>query len=223
MHSFAHAAILTRMITNGPLFRNIKRSNDFRNFVVRGDWYFGQVPSYRSLLTGALFDVASEHHASIGHLLLSRRSSSAQALLRPLVETALRVMWIMKCSDSQIDAIKNKRGKRDGWLDLAHTITEIESQYRSEKFLKKYFPNTDFLDDLTHGGMGLAIGKLAVLLDLQKESFEKDANFCIFTADRTLVLMSLAYFTNVGNKVHTNALSAYYAAVFDEFEHASAV
>jgi len=212
-------ATLTRMITNGPLFRNIKRSNEFRNFVVRGDWYFGEAPSYRRLLTGALFDVTAEHHASIGYLLLAGRSSSAQALLRPLVETALRMMWLMKCPDARIEAIKNKRGKRDGWLDLSHTITEIESLYRSEKFLKKYFPNTDFLDDLTHGGMGLAIGKLAALLDSQKESFESDANFCIFTADRTLVLMALTYFTNVGNKAHADALSAHYTSVYEEFEH----
>ncbi len=109
---------------------------------LRGSWE----PDARMALAMASFRLAQEHHSSI-HLLCSKgKNASARALVRPVIEAALRVIWLLEdASDPEITAIA-KKGRE---LPILGTLKECLSK-RGEPLGGK---SEGLLHSLTHGGM----------------------------------------------------------------------
>lgn len=108
---------------------------------LRGSWE----PDDRIALAMASFRLAQEHHGSI-HLLFSKgKNASARALVRPVIEAALRVIWLLEdASHSEITAIVKGRE-----LPILGTLKDCLSK-RGEPLGGK---SEGLLHSLTHGGM----------------------------------------------------------------------
>ena len=107
----------------------------------RGAWE----PNDRIALAMASFRLTREHHGSM-HLLFSHnRDISAKTLARPLLEVALRTLWIAEdASDQEIADVLNGRGTLPllGILNgcVSKRATSISGRFQST------------LHSLTHGG-----------------------------------------------------------------------
>jgi hypothetical protein len=93
----------------------------------------------------ASFRLAQEHHGSIHLLFGHNKSTSANALARPLLEAGLRTIWIIEdASDQEIKAIVKGRE-----LPIFGELNSRLSK-RSELLLSGRFQG--LLHSLTHGG-----------------------------------------------------------------------
>ncbi len=108
---------------------------------LRGSWE----PDYRMALAMASFQLAQEHHGSI-HLLFSRgKNASARALVRPVLEAALRVVWLIEdARGPEIAAVAKGRE-----LPILGILKDCLRK-RGEPLDGK---SEGLLHSLTHGGM----------------------------------------------------------------------
>ena len=108
---------------------------------LRGSWE----PNNRIALTVASFRLAQEHHGAI-HLLISNgKYASANALARPMLEAALRTIWIAEdASDKQISRLL----KNGGGLPLLGTL--IKSLGARGVLMNSV--TQEMLHSFTHGG-----------------------------------------------------------------------
>jgi hypothetical protein len=190
------------MISDGPIRRDAKCSLDLRVKISKLPFRATQAQP-RHFAAGALYEITSEHHSSITLMLLHRRSSSAQALLRPCIEASIRTLWLLRCvSDEQFDDFQ----KTQGWPGLEQIIGKVEGVYRKGGFLRKLIPKRDTLNDLTHGGFLTIADRLYPFMaknDAALPSAERAqeivAALCIRIADRMLCLAATAMHTEFGN------------------------
>src|ERR1039457_1716310 len=95
-----------------------------------------------------LLDAAIEHHRSIGALLMFGLSNSALALLRTLLETCYRLIWLGCCaSDQQARGITNF--SRRGFPDNSHITSDLVRKSKIPEF-KTMLPSLNLLNDFTH-------------------------------------------------------------------------
>jgi hypothetical protein len=102
----------------------------------------------------SLFEVTSEHVSAVCLLLLYSRTSSAAALLRSCVESAVRGTWLLLvASDNDVENVVAERGKDKGWPGLEQMMGAIEGHHKAGGLLRRIFTQTGALNDLTHGGL----------------------------------------------------------------------
>ena len=108
---------------------------------VRGSWE----PNDRVAFSMASFRLAKEHHSSI-HLLISNdKSASARALTRPMLEAALRVIWIAEDAGEQ-EIINLTKGR--GIVPLLGELNACLKK-RGEPMGSRF---QGLLHSFTHGG-----------------------------------------------------------------------
>jgi hypothetical protein len=104
---------------------------------VRGSWE----PNDRIALAMGTFVLAREHHSSIHLLFGHNKRVSANALMRPLLEAALRTVWLAeKATEEEINAFLKRERKLP-------TLGELK---RGLKLTGDY---QGLLNSFTHGGI----------------------------------------------------------------------
>jgi hypothetical protein len=212
------------MLDNGPIKRDVLRSAEFRKNVV-GIKLRQNECHFRTLTAAALCEIATEHHSSIGLLLNFKRFASAQALLRPCIESSVRTVWILRCAtQDQVDDVQLGRGKNKGWAALEQLIGQIEGTHKAGGFIRKLLPATSLLNDLTHSGMFQVAGRIGPVakkftpemsgVDLEQAT----AAFCIRTADRALCLGLAVIHQDLGDPAQSDEMMRLYAETVDSYE-----
>jgi hypothetical protein len=141
------------MLKDGPLRRDIYRVMEFRKDIkLSGNRW--TTLDHRRVYFASLYEITSEHVSSICLLLLFSRTSSAAALLRSCVESAVRGTWfLLVASDNDVENVVTERGKDKGWPRLDQMMGAIEGHHRAGGLLRRIFTQTGALNDLTHGGL----------------------------------------------------------------------
>ncbi len=141
------------MLEHGPLRRDIDRVLEFRKNIKPSAYKWTAV-DHRRVYSASLYEIASEHVSSVCLLLLFSRTSSAAALLRSCVESAVRGTWLLLvASDDNVENVVAERGKDKGWPGLDQMMGAIEGHHRAGGLLRHIFTHTGALNDLTHGGL----------------------------------------------------------------------
>jgi hypothetical protein len=146
---------------------------------LRGTWE----PNDRIAFAMASFRLAQEHHASIHLLFGNNKPSSANALARPLLEAALRVVWIAEeASNQEISALANGR---ESVIPLLGELITLVSKGSEITISGRH---RGLLDNLTHGG-----GKAMAAQFLGGEKLERlsaamiaQAGLALFAAGYTI-------------------------------------
>ena len=106
---------------------------------------------YRSRVAATCFAVSQQHHNSI-LILLSRNpplQATAFALLRPLVESVIRGLWLSHiATDTQVEDYVNSGTK----LDMASMMKKLDSVTELTAFQSIYKDNWSSLSAYTHTG-----------------------------------------------------------------------
>jgi hypothetical protein len=141
------------MLVEGPLRRDINRVLDFRKNIKPSN-YTWTTTDHRCAYSASLYEITSEHVSSVCLLLLYSRTTSAAALLRSCIESALRGTWLLLiASDNLVENVVNERGKDKGWPGLDKLMGTIEGHHKAGGLLRSMFTQTSALNDLTHGGL----------------------------------------------------------------------
>jgi len=141
------------MLAEGPLRRDIYRVLDFRKDIKPSNYTWTTI-DHRHAYSASLYEITSEHVSSVCLLLLYSRSTSAAALLRSCIESAMRTTWLLLvASDNLVENVVNERGNDKGWPGLDQLIGAIEGHHKAGGLLRRMFTQTSALNDLTHGGL----------------------------------------------------------------------
>jgi hypothetical protein len=141
------------MLEDGPLRRDIYRVLEFRKNIKSSGYTWATI-DHRSAYSASLHEITSEHVASVCLLLLYSRTTSAAALLRSCIESAVRGTWLLLvASDNSVENVVAERGKDKGWPGLDQMMGAIEGHHKAGGLLKRIFTRTSALNDLTHGGL----------------------------------------------------------------------
>ena len=107
--------------------------------------------SEKNTLISTMLFTAFEHCRGIHSLLKINNFASANTLLRTLVETTIKAIWLRHCANS--DHINNII-KQDQWKKVPRLINEIKphSDY-APTFLNTWQKLKDLFNSFTHGGI----------------------------------------------------------------------
>ncbi|MFP5235448.1 MAG: DUF6988 family protein [Acidobacteriota bacterium] len=140
------------MLKDSPLRRDIYRVLEFRKDVKPSGYKWATI-DHRSVYSASLYEITSEHVASVCLLLLYSRTTSAAALLRSCIESAVRGTWLLLvASNNSVENVVKESGKDKGWLGLDQMIGAIEGHQKAGGLVRRIFTQTRALNDLTHGG-----------------------------------------------------------------------
>jgi hypothetical protein len=84
----------------------------------------------------AYVDIALEHHEAISLLIKSKLFGSAFALVRPLIETMLRALWINAVA-TEIEIEKASRDKLN-FPSMSQMVKEIDKSYSTDTFFQSF-------------------------------------------------------------------------------------
>ena len=141
------------MLKDGPLRRDIDRLLEFRKHIKPSGYTWATI-DHRRLYSASLYEITSEHASSVCLLLLFSRTSSAAALLRSCIESAVRGTWLLLvASENDVENVGAERGKDKGWPGLDQMMGAVEAHHKAGGLLRRIFTQTGALNDLTHGGL----------------------------------------------------------------------
>ena len=106
----------------------------------------------RELIVAGFLSLSREHHSSIILLLEKGIYSSAFALLRPLIDSIFRGLWVsLVASEEEIEKIYCTEYKFE--TKTYKYIKEIDKYNLTSTFHDEYKQIAPFLHDMTHGGI----------------------------------------------------------------------
>jgi hypothetical protein len=159
------------MLKDGPLRRDIYRVLKFRKDIKLSGYKWTTI-DHRRVYSASLYEVTSEHVSSICLLLLFSRTSSAAALLRSCIESAVRGTWLLLvASDNDVENVVTERGKDKGWPGLDQMMGAIEGHHKAGGLLRRIFTQTGVLNDLTHGGLMQIAHRMEMIRPQWRRSF----------------------------------------------------
>jgi len=110
-------------------------------------------------LASALLYVALKHCEAIRSLVAEQNLASAFALMRPLMETTYRAMWIHRCASSEQ---VRKCMETDQWHSAWKLVTEVETTNGYPPLLSKVWSDSrEIMHSYTHGGTQTAFRHFA--------------------------------------------------------------
>lgn len=114
--------------------------------------------SAKTQFIGAMLYVAFNHCDGIQTLAQKRNFASAYALVRPMLETSFRAMWLHRCAtEEQIQSCMEK----DNWESAWDLVQEIEAKNENAPILSGIWRDVKpMLHSYTHGGVQNAIRQL---------------------------------------------------------------
>jgi hypothetical protein len=207
------------MLKDGRPKRNIQKSASFRILAAGGKLKL-RSPDPKHFYMAGLFDTVFEHHRAIGALLMFGLSSSALALLRTLIETGYRLIWMDTCASDQ--AVKRITGfSRRGFPDIARIISDLVRSSRISEF-KTRLPNLEILNDFTHSGATHIIRRFQ-RVGKKEACFEQDAFFCVHCSDYLLFLVGTLFYTAYGEPEYAQTIMQEYFKLLTTYEPPSPI
>lgn len=209
------------MLRDGPLRRDINRVLDFRAHANVSS-YKPKAIDHRRVYAAGLCEITSEHVSSICLLLLYSRLSSAPALLRSCIESAVRATWLLLvATEHNVKDIVEERGKDKSWPGLEQLIGAIEGHHKAGGLIRSIFTQTGFLNDFTHGGL-MQIGQ-RMAPHIGHDLGPTVNRICIRNAMNALSLCTSALYVD-GNDLHALVtVTQLSVEVFASFETAGDV
>jgi hypothetical protein len=206
------------MLPDGPLRRDIHRVIDFRVTTKIVD-YKPQAVDHRQIFAASLLEITSEHASSICLLLLYARLSSATALIRCCIESAVRATWILLvATEETAENISVGRGKNKGWPGLEQMIGAIEAHHKAGGLLRRIFTETGSLNDFTHGGVMQISQRFAPYIE---QDIGLIANrICLRNAVNSLALVTCAFHLKANDHSALAGVITASVKVFSSFEMA---
>jgi hypothetical protein len=206
------------MLKDGPLRRDINRVLDFRKDI-KPSGYSPKAVDHRHAYSASLFEVTSEHVSSVCLLLLYSRESSAAALLRSCIESAVRATWLLLiATDDKVQDIVVQRGKDKGWPGLEQMIGAIEAHHKAGGVLRRIFTQTGYLNDLSHGGLMQIEHRMAP--HAGRDTGPIVNRICLRNAANALALVTSAFHLEAGNGQGLASVFLACAQLFAGFEMA---
>jgi hypothetical protein len=147
-------------MTNDLLLRRVDLS------VQLGNWINPEVNKLdlrvkdnRTQICGGLFYVTLNHHQSIVLLIANALPTSAASLIRPLIETYVRAIWLHRCAtDNQFDGFR--RGDRiERFGQLVAAIENLE-EFKGGALRKIKGAFGTAMNDYVHSGIQLVMRHL---------------------------------------------------------------
>jgi len=162
-----------------------------------------------------LIDIAFEHHRAIGALLMCGLSSSALALLRTLIETCYRLIWMDTCaSDQTVKKITSFSSR--GFPDISHVVSDLTRKSKIPEF-KTLLPRLDLLNDFTHSGSAHILRRFQQVK--KKDAyFEHDAFNCVCNSDLLLFLVGTFFYDRYGEAKHVETIKREYFKLLLSYE-----
>lgn len=115
-------------------------------------------PTTRSKFVSTMLFVAFNHCDGIQTLAQKKNFASAYALVRPLLETSFRAIWLHRCANDL--QLNNCMGK-DKWKSAWDLIQEIEAEMEFSPTLSNLWSEMlPLMHSFTHGGVQNAIRHL---------------------------------------------------------------
>ena len=209
------------MLPDGPLRRDINRVLDFRA-KAKVSSYKPKAIDHRRLYAAGLCEITSEHVSSICLLLLYSRLSSASALLRSCIESAVRATWLLLvATEDNVKDIVAERGKDKGWPGLEQLIGAIERHHKAGGLIRNIFTQTGALNDFTHGGL-LQVG-LRMAPHIGQDLDPTINRMCLRNGVNALSLCTSALYVDVNNPLGLANVTELSVEVFASFETAGDV
>ncbi len=135
----------------------------------------------KSILIISLFKLLMQHHKSITLLVESNQINSSAALLRPLIDSCYRGLWVYYiATDEELENILNNEKQ---FKTASPIAKELDDFLKVESFSK----DIKILNDFTHGG----IQQIFRMIDEEtiKSNFpEKDLKLLLETSNKNLCL-----------------------------------
>ena len=211
--------LLSAMLADGPLRRDIHRVLDFRTKIKMDDYKPRKPIDHRSVFSAALYEMTSEHVSSVCLLLLWSRLSSAPALLRSCVESAVRATWLLLvASEEQVTDVVDGRGRDKGWPGLERLIGAIEAHHKAGGLLRRIFTQTASLNDFSHGGLMQIAQRMAPSIGQPQDN--NVHRVCLRNTINALALVTSALHMEAGDMAGVFTVSAASAETFASFESA---
>lgn len=114
--------------------------------------------SAQSQFIGAMLYVAFNHCDGIQILAQKKNFASACALLRPLLETSFRAMWLHRCATEE--QVQNCM-ENDNWKSARDLAQEVEAKNGNTPILSNIWSDLrPMLHSYTHGGVQNALRQL---------------------------------------------------------------
>lgn len=176
----------------------------------------------RTLTVIGFISVLVEHQESILLLVMHDKGGSASALVRPVVESAFRALWInFPATDADLKKF-NEKDKIE--LEFGEIAAAIDNAYSTGDFFQDFKTRTwRCLNSYTHGGMH-QIGRRFLKNELANNYSEEEI-FEITTTVTTIVLLAISCFLkkhgHAGSGDQIQALMETYGPMVDSKEQAS--
>ena len=204
------------MLEDGPLRRDIDRVLEFRKNIKPSGYKWTAI-DHRLVYSASLYEVTSEHVSSVCLLLLFSRTSSAAALLRSCVESAVRGTWLLLvASDNNIENVVAERGKDKGWPGLDQLMGAIEGHHKAGGLLRRIFTHTGALNDLTHGGLMQIARRMGPYAG--QDTVPLINRICLRNACNALALITCALHLDVNDVSEVAVVTLRAADLFASFE-----
>jgi len=185
------------MLKDGPLRRDIDRVLEFRKNIKPSGYKWTTI-DHRRVYSASLYEITSEHVSSVCLLLLFSRTSSAAALLRSCIESAVRGTWLLLvASDKNVDNVVAESGKDKGWPGLDQMMGAIEGHHKAGGLLRRIFTQTGALNDLTHGGLMQIAHRMGPYAGQDVGALVN--RICLRNASNALALMTCALHLDVND------------------------
>jgi len=204
------------MLKDGPLRRDIDRVLEFRKNIKPSGYKWTTI-DHRRVYSASLYEITSEHVSSVCLLLLFSRTSSAAALLRSCIESAVRGTWLLLvASDNDVENVVAERGKDKGWPGLDQMMGAIEAHHKAGGLLRRIFTQTGALNDLTHGGLMQIAHRMGPYTGQDVGPLVN--RICLRNASNALALMTSALYLDVNDLPAVATVVLRGADLFASFE-----
>lgn len=109
----------------------------------------------RNTIYQPLFFNSFQHCLAVLVLVEKDFHSSSEALLRPVIETYLRAIWVKYCAnDTVINKLQNDKGEFPGLSKLLELVEKEAPAFEGTDFLTQQIkPLVSNMHDFTHGGI----------------------------------------------------------------------
>jgi hypothetical protein len=150
----------------------------------------------KSLWLVGSVDLALEHHEAIWCLQERRLTGAAFALLRPLIETMLRALWVNKRVITEAQAMRAWRDKRI-FPKMDDMRGQISESYEHEGTFKKLGNAWSAMCSYTHSG-GRQISRRFTGHEVKASYRDIEIAQALNSATLALLLLSGIFFNHIG-------------------------
>lgn len=150
----------------------------------------------KTTLLGAYVDIALEHHEAILLLIKAKLLGSAFALVRPLVETMLRALWINAVAKkSQIGKASQDKLK---FPCMSQMLVEIDQTYDTGSLFQTFKgPNWRAMCSYAHSG-ALQIGRRFTNGEVKPSYSDGEILEVLNVTNTAVILLTIAFFKSMG-------------------------